>query len=234
MTAAQDELKQAAAQAAVQRIQSGMVVGLGTGSTAAFAVSALAKRMQSESILVVGVPTSARTAAQAESLGIPLATLEEQPQLDLAIDGADEIEEGSLHLIKGAGGALLREKLVEASAKELIIVADASKTVVQLGTRFPIPVEIVRFGWKSTFKRLEALGCHPVLRMDAAGNPFITDEQHYILDCNFGAIANPAELAAAIKGTVGVIEHGLFIGMATLALIATPSGLETLTAPAIS
>jgi len=226
--ASSEELKQAAAQAAAQRVQSGMVVGLGTGSTAAFAVSALAQRMRKEGLQFIGVPTSERTAEQARSLGIPLATLEEQPRLDLAIDGADEIEVGSLDLIKGAGGALLREKLVEASAAELIIIADASKKVAHLGTRFPVPVEVVRFGWKTTLARVEALGCQAVLRRTAEGDPYLTDEQHYILDCQFGPIANPAKLAEQLKGTVGVVEHGLFIGMATEAIIAGPEGIETL------
>ncbi len=226
--ATQDELKQAAARAAAHRVQSGMVVGLGTGSTAAFAVSALAERMQTEGLKFIGVPTSARTAEQARSLGIPLATLEEQPQLDLAIDGADEIEIGSLNLIKGAGGALLREKLVEASAAELIIIADASKKVTQLGTRFPLPVEVVRFGWKATFARVEAIGCTPVLRLDKEGDPYLTDEQHYILDCQFGPMADPAKIAEQLKGTVGVVEHGLFIGMAKEAIIALQDGIETL------
>ncbi|MDX2270589.1 MAG: ribose 5-phosphate isomerase A [Cyanobacteriota bacterium] len=228
MSFSQDQLKQMAARAAADQVQSGMVVGLGTGSTAAFAVSAIAERIQQEGITVMGVPTSIRTAEQAQSLGIPLATLEEQPHLDLAIDGADEIELGSLNLIKGAGGALLREKLVEASADRLIIIADASKKVEQLGTRFALPVEIVRFGWKSTYNRVAALGCQPTLRLTAAGDPFITDEQHYILDCQFGAMAHPAQIADALKGTVGVIEHGLFIGMAHQAIIATSDGIEIL------
>lgn len=223
-----DDLKQAAARAAVQKVQSGMVVGLGTGSTAAFAVSALAERMQSEGLQILGVPTSERTAEQARSLGIPLATLEEQPRLDLAIDGADEIEVGSLNLIKGAGGALLREKLVEASAAELIIIADASKKVPQLGIRFPVPVEVVRFGWKTTLARVEALGCTATLRRNANGDPYLTDEQHYILDCQFGPMADPAKIADQLKGTVGVVEHGLFIGMAKEAIIALPTGIETL------
>lgn len=228
MPHSQDELKQAAAVAAIQQVESGMVVGLGTGSTAAFAVSALAERIQKEGIQVIGVPTSIRTAEQAQSLGIPLSTLEEHPHLDLAIDGADEIEVKTLHLIKGAGGALLREKLVEASAKNLIIIADASKKVDQLGTRFALPVEVVRFGWKSTYSRVEALGCKPQLRLTSSGDPFITDESHYILDCPFGAMGDPARLGYALKGTVGVVEHGLFIGMATSAIIATSDSIETL------
>jgi ribose 5-phosphate isomerase A len=228
MALSQDELKRAAATAAAQQVQSGMVVGLGTGSTAAFAVQAIADRMQAEGISIFGVPTSVRTAEQAQSLGIPLVSLEEQPKLDLAIDGADEIELGTLNLIKGAGGALLREKLVEASASRLIIVADASKKVEQLGTRFALPVEIVRFGWKSTFSRVEAVGCVPTLRLTAAGDPYITDEQHYILDCQFGPMADAKAIAETLKGTVGVVEHGLFIGMAAEAIIAGDESIEML------
>ncbi len=228
MALSQDELKQAAARAAAQQVESGMVVGLGTGSTAAFAVSAIADRMQAEGITLIGVPTSERTADQARSLGIPLATLEDQPRLDLAIDGADEIEITTLNLIKGAGGALLREKLVEASATRLVIVADASKTVERLGTRFALPVEIVRFGWKSTFSRVESIGCEPKLRLTSTGDPFITDEQHYILDCSFAPMADPKAIADALKATVGVVEHGLFIGMTAEAIVATDQGIETL------
>jgi ribose 5-phosphate isomerase A len=225
----QDELKQAAADAAVALIESDMVVGLGTGSTAACAVNALAARLQKGEIAnIIGVPTSERTADQARSLGIPLATLEEQPELDLAIDGADEIEITSLHLIKGAGGALLREKLVEAAAKTLIIVADESKKVEKLGSKFALPVEIVRFGWKSTFARVVALGCEPTLRLTASGDPYVTDEQHYILDCKFEPMSDPVAVADALKGTIGVVEHGLFIHMASEAIIATATGIERL------
>lgn len=223
-----DELKKAAAEKAVERVQTNTIVGLGTGSTAAFAVSAIAHRMKTEGLSIIGVPTSERTYEQAKSLGIPLSTLEEHPQLDLAIDGADEIELGSLNLIKGAGGALLREKLVEVSAKELIIVADKSKKVNQLGEIFALPVEIVRFGWKSTFSRVEALGGKPKLRLTDSGEPFITDEQHYIIDCAFGPMADPVATADALKGTAGVVEHGLFINMTTMAIVATDDGIEVL------
>lgn len=233
MALTQDQLKQQAAAAAVATITSGMVVGLGTGSTAAFAVSALAERMQKEGIRVIGVPTSQRTAEQAQSLGIPLATLEEQPILDVAIDGADEIEVGSLNLIKGAGGALLREKLVEVSAKRLIIVADASKKVARLGTKFALPVEVVRFGWQSTLERVKAVGCTPTLRLTASGDPYITDENHYILDCQFPPMEDAAAIAAALKSIAGVVEHGLFIGLTSEAIIATADGIEQLT-PAAS
>ena len=222
-------LKQQAAYKAVDLVEDGMVVGLGTGSTAKHAVDRVAWRMRQEGIRIIGVPTSSRTRQQALSLGIPLATLEQEPALDLAIDGADEIEVGTLHLIKGAGGALLQEKLVEVSAKSLVIIADETKKVEKLGTRFAVPVEVVRFGWKSTLERLRALGCAPVLRGGQEA-PYVTDEQHYLIDCQFGLIDDAAHLADQIKAITGVVEHGLFIGMAQRAILATASGIETLSA----
>ena len=228
MALTQNELKKMAAEKAVERVETGMVVGLGTGSTAAFAVSAIGERMKTEGLSIIGVPTSKRTFEQATELGIPLATLEEQPKLDVAIDGADEIELSSLNLIKGAGGALLREKLVEVSADKLIIIADSTKKVDKLGTKFALPVEIVRFGWKSTTSRVEALGCEPVLRTTESGDPYITDEQHYIIDCQFGPMDDPVAIANALKGTAGVVEHGLFIDMVYEAIVATDTGIEVL------
>ncbi len=226
-----DALKQKAAEKAVEQVQSGMIVGLGTGSTSYHAVNAIGRRVREEGLSIVGVPTSERTAQQARELNIPLATLEEQPALDLAIDGADEIELGTLHLIKGAGGALLREKLVEVSAARLIIIADERKKVQKLGAHFAIPVEVVQFGWKSTFARLEALACKPVRRLHENGAPYITDEKHFLLDCQFGLIEDAATLAAQIKAITGVVEHGLFIHMADEAIIATSTGIETLYPP---
>ena len=222
-----EALKRAAAREAVRQIEDGMVVGLGTGSTSKHAVDLLGARVRDEGLRVVGVPTSERTAAQARGLGIPLASLEEHPRLDLAIDGADEIELGTLALIKGAGGALLREKLVEASAARLLIVADATKKVRRLGERFAVPVEVVRFGWRATLARVEALGCEPVLRM-SGDQPYLTDEQHWLLDCRFGPIEDAARLADQLKGLAGVVEHGLFIGMASEAILAGDAGLEVL------
>ena len=228
MALTQNELKKMAAEKAVEWVETGMIVGLGTGSTAAFAVSAIGERMKTEGLSIIGVPTSQRTFEQATELGIPLATLEEQPKLDVAIDGADEIELSSLNLIKGAGGALLREKLVEVSADKLIIIADSTKKVDKLGTKFALPVEIVRFGWKSTTSRVEALGCKPVLRTTESGDPYITDEQHYIIDCQFGPMDDPVAIANALKGTAGVVEHGLFIDMVYEAIVATDTGIEVL------
>jgi ribose 5-phosphate isomerase A len=219
----QDQFKKAAAIAAASLVKSGMIVGLGTGSTAKFAVDELGRRMREEGLQFIGIPTSEATAAQARELGIPLSTLGIHPVLDLAIDGADEIVEGPLHLVKGRGGALLREKIVEASAKELIIIADESKLVAQLGTKMPLPVEVNPFGWEATAKRIEALGAKSVLR-----DGFSTDGGHVILDCTFGPISDPLALARSLDSTVGVVEHGLFLGMATQAFVATAEGVRHL------
>jgi ribose 5-phosphate isomerase A len=218
-----DQAKKAAAIAAASLVQSGMIVGLGTGSTAKFAVDELGRRMREEGLRFVGVPTSEATAKQARELGIPLSTLGEHPSLDLAIDGADEIVEGPLHLVKGRGGALLREKIVEASAKELIIIADESKMVAQLGTKMPLPVEVNPFGWEATAQRLRAIGATPVLR-----ECFTTDGGHIILDCAFEPISDPLALQRQLDSTVGVVEHGLFLGMATQAFVATANGMRHL------
>lgn len=197
-----------------------MIVGLGTGSTAKFAVDALARRMRDEALQFIGIPTSEATSDQARSLGIPLATLGDHPIIDLAIDGADEIDPKTRNLIKGRGGALLREKIVESTAKRLIIIADESKLVDKLGSKTPIPVEVVQFGWQSTARKLASLGAKPVLR---AG--FTTDSGNFILDCNFGPIEDPETLARKIDSTVGVVEHGLFLGMATQILISASAGI---------
>ena len=226
--------KKAAAERAALLVENGMKVGLGTGSTAAFVVDALGRRM-GEGLRFVGVPTSEATHRQATSLGIPLATLEEEPDLDLVIDGADEIGPG-LALVKGGGGALLREKLVAAASRRMVVIADASKRVETLG-RFPLPVEVVPFGIDTTRRRLaavlrEVLGreIEIVLRRAKDGSPFVTDGQHWILDAQCGAIPDPAALAAAIKAILGVVDHGLFVALADVALIGTPDGVMEMTA----
>lgn len=215
-----DQAKEAAAKAAASLVLDGMIVGLGTGSTAKFAVDALATRM-AEGLRFTGIPTSEATAQQARRLGIHLTTLADHPQIDLTIDGADEIHPSTLNLIKGRGGALLREKIVAASSKQLIIIADESKLVDQLGTKMPVPVEVIPFGWQSTSQRLERLGCRAVLREN-----FTTDGGHLILDCAFGVIMDPQTLAHEIDSITGVVEHGLFLGLATQAFIATKIGVE--------
>jgi ribose 5-phosphate isomerase A len=197
-----------------------MIVGLGTGSTARFAVDALAQRM-SEGLRFIGIPTSEATAEQARSLGVPLSTLAEHPDIDLTIDGADEIDLRTLNVVKGRGGALLREKIVAASSREFIIIADESKLVEQLGSKMPVPVEVIPFGWLSTAKRLERLGCAAVYR-----EGFVTDGGHCILDCAFGPIADAETLARRIDAVTGVVEHGLFLGMVTQAFVATAFGVR--------
>jgi ribose 5-phosphate isomerase A len=220
----QDEAKEVAAKAAARLVQDGMVVGLGTGTTAKFAVDALAARMR-DGLRFLGIPTSEATAKQARELGIPLTTLDQHPQIDLTIDGADEIDPRTLNVIKGRGGALLREKIVAASSRELVIIADDTKLVEQLGSKMPVPVEVIPFGWQSTQRRLEALGCKAALR-----EGFTTDGGHYILDCAFGPIADVVSLATSIDSIVGVVEHGLFLGMATQAFVASERGVTALSA----
>jgi ribose 5-phosphate isomerase A len=202
----------AAAERAVADLTDGMIVGLGTGSAATLAVRAIGRRVR-DGLRVAGVPTSARTEALARELGIPLVTLGEDTVIDVAIDGADEVERASLALLKGRGGALLREKLVASASRRLVIVIDPGKWVDRLGTRHPVPVEVVPFGWPSTAARLRRLGATPELRA-TDGDPFITDGGHHILDCRFPPIADAAALGRALDGVVGVVEHGLFVGLA--------------------
>jgi ribose 5-phosphate isomerase A len=220
--------KQQAAENALRYIQSGMVIGLGTGSTAKYLLQALAQQLHDGRLRdIVGVPTSEAVAALARQLGIPLTTLEQQPRLDVALDGADEIDP-ALNLIKGLGGALLREKIVAASAERFIIIADETKPVPQLGTRARLPVEAVVFGLPLVSRRLAELGSTPALRQAADGSIFRTDEGHVILDCQFAGIPDAAALNAAIHAIPGVVEHGMFIGMASVALVAGAAGVATL------
>lgn len=230
----QNSEKARAAQAALSFVEPGMRLGLGTGSTAELFLEALAGPV-SGGLDVVGVPTSARTEARARELGIPVTSLDEVGALDLTVDGADEVGPG-LALIKGGGGALLREKIVAAASARMVVVADASKRVDALGA-FPLPVEIVPFGAPVTKaaieKRLSDLGYEGAqirLRQGEFGEPFVTDGEHYILDCALGRIADPAALAAALDAQVGVVEHGLFLKLASCALIAGPEGVTKLEA----
>lgn len=229
VTPAQDQWKKAVAEAATKLVEDGMVVGLGSGSTAALFVSALARRISDNRLRIVGVPTSLQTEQQARSLNIPLATLADQPEIDLTVDGADEVLPGSLSLIKGHGGALLREKIVASCSKRMAVVADETKIVNRLGSLVSVPVEIVPFGWEATKRKLDALGANSSLRSSADGKPYLTDGGHYILNCSFGPMENPQEIAGRLDRTVGVVEHGLFLGFATEALIAGRDGLKTLT-----
>jgi ribose 5-phosphate isomerase A len=226
-----DDLKRMAAARAVALVTDGMRLGLGTGSTAKHFVDLLAERV-AKGLKVVGVPTSEATRAQALALGVPLTTLEDTPELDLTIDGADELD-GNLVLIKGGGGALLREKIVAAASRRMIVIADASKRVETLG-RFPLPIEVVRFGLEASrravTKAAASAGCHGALSLRTAANgaPFITDEGHLILDARFEQIPDPAKLAAVLAHVPGVVETGLFIGLCSGAILATETGLSEL------
>lgn len=200
------------------------IVGLGTGSTADSMVEALGRRV-AEGLRVTGVATSSRTIALAQRLSIPLAALDDVERIDLCIDGADEID-ANIDVVKGRGGALLFEKLVARQADRYLIIASHEKLVDRLGTRLPLPVEVVPLGWKATAQALVALGLHPVLRKGDDGSPYVTDGGHWIFDCDApeGGFVDPTGLADAIKATVGVVEHGFFIGMADLALTIDEAG----------
>jgi len=222
---ANSQEKEAAARASLRFIRDGQVVGLGTGSTAAYAVRFIGERVR-DGLKIRGIPTSVHTQELATSLGIPLTTLEEFEQIDVTIDGADEVD-AQLNLIKGGGGALLREKIIASVSRQLVIIGDSSKRVSVLG-RFPLPVEIIPFARPLIAKRISALGGTPKLRQDARGSPFITDEGHHILDCEFGSIPDPPALARQLEAMPGVVEHGLFIGMASVVLIAKGGDVEEL------
>src|SRR6201982_2917011 len=211
MSVNREQLKRAAAMRAIEEVEDGMVVGLGTGSTAAYVVEGLAARVAA-GLRVVGIPTSKRTAAQARGLGIPIATFAEHQRLDLTIDGADEVQLGTLDLIKGLGGALLREKIVAAASSRLVIVVDQEKLVEKLGEHTPVPVEVTQFGWQATAVALVNLGCIPERRYTAGEQPFVTDGGNHILDCRFGPLTNPGEVERNIAMTVGAVESGLFFG----------------------
>lgn len=227
----QSEWKKAAAEAAAALVTSGMVVGLGTGSTAAFVVSELGRRVAAEGLKIIGIPTSERTAEQARSLNIPLATFAERQHIDLTIDGADEVERESLHLVKGLGGALLREKIVAAASTHMAVIADETKLVDHLGMRTAVPVEVVPFGWEATQEKLKELGSTPKLRAAADGKPYVTDGGHYILDCAFGKIEKPKELGRHLDHTVGVVEHGLFLDFAWQVFVGGKDGVKILKKP---
>ena len=223
-----DRAKDAAARRAVALVRPGMRVGLGTGSTADWMTRRLAARVRDEGLKVTGVPTSARTGALARELGIPLATLEEAGWLDLTIDGADEFD-GRLNLVKGGGGALLHEKIVASASDRMVVIADAGKRVETLGA-FPLPVEVIPFGWQATRQLLEEalarLGLpavRPQLRM-AGERPFATDEGNLILDLALGAIPDPAALAGALNQIAGVVENGLFIDICDAVILGHPDG----------
>ena len=230
MRSAQDAAKMAASFRALDYVRQGMRLGLGTGSTASAFVALLGERV-AQGLKIVGVPTSERTAAQARDLGITLATLDEEPALDLTIDGADEYDP-AMRLIKGGGGALLREKITAAASRQMIVIADSGKAVAVLG-RFPLPVEVNKFGLRATrdavIREANRCGCDgKVVLRQHLGREFVTDGGHLILDCHFGQIPAAEDLAARLAAVPGVVEHGLFIGMAAAVISAAPGGEVTI------
>lgn len=222
-------LKQKAALAALPEVQAGMRLGLGTGSTVRFFIEALGERVRNGLSLEGCVATSRQSEALAEAQGIRVLALSELPELDLTVDGADEIDP-ELRLIKGGGAALLREKIVASASRRMVVIADASKQVACLGA-FRLPVEVIPFGAVTVARQIIELGGKPELRLATDGKPVTTDEHHHILDVDFGWIREPETLAASLSALAGVVEHGLFLGLAREALIASPDGVLRLTAP---
>jgi len=226
-------LKKEAALQALTFVKDGMLLGLGTGSTATFFVEALGQKVK-DGLQVEGVPTSEDTRALALRLGIKIVDLPSDRPLDLTVDGADEVEVSTLNLIKGLGGALLREKIVASASAKMIVVVDESKLVKKLGSKTPVPIEIVRFGWQRTSERLKRLGAEPVLRLGKDGTPFITDGGNYITDCRFAQIEHPGQLADDLAKVVGVVETGLFIGIASLVIAAKSDGVKQIERPKLT
>ena len=225
---ANESEKELVGRASARFVNEGNIVGLGTGSTAVYAVQAVADRVKA-GLKILCIPTSVRTKDQAISLGIPLTTLDEHQEIDVTIDGADEIDP-NLCLIKGGGGALLREKIIASASRKMVVIADSTKLVPVLG-KFPLPVEVVGFAQAVVAKKIEAMGAEVSLRKDAAGKIYITDEGHHILDCKFGQIPDPPSLARKLSDIPGVMEHGLFIGLASLVLIGKGNVVEEIQRP---
>ncbi len=223
------DLKQQAASRALAYVRSGMALGLGTGTTTACFVEMLGEQLKTGALReIVGVPTSARTAAQARVLAIPLTTLAERPRLDLAVDGADEVD-SDLNLIKGLGRALLREKIVAIHAERFLVIVDASKLVSRLGTRGPLPVEILPFEADAHVRWLNSLGCRAELWLEEDGSPAVTDNDNYLARCWFPeGIDDSYNLARELADRPGIVEHGLFLDMATAVIVATPEGTRVL------
>ena len=221
---ANESEKEAAARASLRFVHDGDIVGLGTGSTAVHVVNLLGERVRA-GLKIRGIPTSVPTKELAAGLGIPLTTLDEFQQIDVTIDGADEVDP-KLRLIKGGGGALLREKIIGSASRKYVIIVDSSKQVPMLG-KFPLPVEVIPFAQALLTKKITALGASVQLRVNSSGKPFITDEGHHILDCHFGQISDPEGLAHELERMPGIVEHGLFIGMADTLLVGKgPTVLE--------
>lgn len=225
------ELKRKAAEHAVTFVESGMVVGLGHGSTTIFALRRIARLLHEGELRdILGIPTSRQVEGQAQSLGIPLTSLNAHPVIDLTIDGADEVDE-ALNLLKGGGGALLREKIVAQATRREIIVVDETKLSPTLGIQWPLSVEVTPFGRLPQERFLKSLGARVTLRRTADGSAFKTDQGNEILDCDFGAISNPAQLAAHLEGRAGIVEHGLFLGLATDVIVGAEDGIRHLRRP---
>jgi ribose 5-phosphate isomerase A len=223
-----NELKKQAAERAVDCVESGMVVGLGTGSTAVFAVYKIAELLKAGKLKnVTGIPSSFATEKEARRKGIPLTTFDQHPEIDLTIDGADEVDP-DLNLIKGGGGALLREKILAQASQRTIIVIDESKLSVQLGSGRPVPVEVVRFALQPEMQFIKSLGAGVALRRTTEGGPFITDEENYIIDCDFGPLSDPRKLAQMLDRRAGIVEHGLFLGLASEVTVAGRAGVRIL------
>ena len=221
-----DREKDAAAKASLRYVNDGDIVGLGTGSTAAFMVRVLAEKVRA-GLKIVGIPTSKRTEELAASLGIAVTTLDEYQDINVTIDGADEFD-SQLRLIKGGGGALLREKIVASASRKLVIIADSSKQASKLG-RFPLPVEVIPFAEKLVARKIVAMGAQVKLREYAYGNPFVTDEGHHILDCHFGEIDDPEKIGSELSFMPGIVEHGLFLNMASVVVVGKADGVVELT-----
>jgi len=217
-----DQAKEAAARSSLQFVKEGQVVGLGTGSTAKYFVQFLGEKVK-QGLHVRAIASSVRSQEQAIGLGIPITNFDECQQIDVTVDGADEVDP-QLRLIKGGGGALLREKIVASATKQFVIIVDASKRVPVLG-KFPLPVEVIKFSQALIAKKIAALGARVELRHSPDGQPYLTDENNYILDCHFGQIPDPETLARQLSDMPGVVEHGLFIGMASLVLVAGENGV---------
>jgi ribose 5-phosphate isomerase A len=220
--------KREAAEAAVELVRPGMILGLGHGSTARYALLKIAELLRTGKLWdIQGVPCSKKVEEEARALGIPLTTLEDHPELDLTIDGADEIDP-KLNVIKGGGGAMLREKIVAQATKYQVIVADETKLSPRLGTKATVPVEVLPFGWRTQVQFLEGLGAQVKLRLNPDGSPFLTDQGNYVLDCNFGPIADAEALARELGHRAGILGHGLFLGLVDEVFAAGPSGLRRL------
>lgn len=222
--------KEAAAMEAVKYVEDGMVVGLGSGSTANIAIKMIGEKIRADDIEVIGIPTSAASDLLGRAVGIKIGDLDDHRLVDMTIDGADEVD-AELNLVKGLGGALVREKMVAASTRVEMIVVDASKLVEHLGQNAPVPVEIINFSYNSTVRRLATLGCEPVIRV-ANGRPFVTDNGNLIADCRFDTIDDPESMESRLNLVPGVVDNGLFIGLADKVIVGSENGVRIIERPA--